>query len=82
MIKKWYFKFIQIQKKNLLENPIKLSKIVPYACSITAQKIKKMQLKNLKRMRSSIKIMKQSLLSDKLILQIGIFFITYLKLNF
>ena len=67
-------------------NPICISKIVPYACSIIAQKIKKIQLRELRRIRSSIKMknkqMKQSLLSDKLILQDEKKIITYLKLIF
>ena len=74
MIKKWLLKFILIQTKSLLKNPIFLSKKVPYACSLSTQMIKKMQLKELRRIRSSIKMknwqMKQSLLSDKLILQL------------
>ena len=74
MIKKWFLKFILIQKKSLLKNPIFLYKIVPYVCRLSAQKIKKMQLRELGRIRSSIKQknrqMNQSLLSDKLILQL------------
>jgi len=53
-------------------NPICISKKVPYACSLSTQK--KMQLRELRRIRSSVKMknrqMNQSLLSDKLILQL------------
>ena len=71
MIKKWFLKLILIQKKSLLMNQIRISKIVPYACSLSGQKKKKMHLRELRRIRSSIKMknwqMKQSLLSDKMI---------------
>jgi hypothetical protein len=47
---------------------------MPYACSLSSQKIKKMQLRELRRIRSSIKMknrqMKQSLLSEKFILKV------------
>jgi len=74
MIKKWFLKFIRIQNKSLLKNLIWISKIVLYACSLSVKMIKKMQVRELRRIRSSIKMknrqMKQSLLSDKMILQL------------